>query len=95
MTTRNPKLLLTPTEAAARLGVGRTTLYRLLQSGELLSVTIGRCRRIKPEALVAYAASLEPLATCRHTREVTSYRRPSTSREATATPSVAVNPTTD
>lgn len=68
MSTTNPKLLLTPTEAAARLGVGRTTLYRLLQSGELLSVTIGRCRRIKPDALVAYTASLEPRTTCRHAR---------------------------
>lgn len=93
MTTTGPKLLLTPTEAAARLGVGRTTLYRLLQSGELLSVTIGRCRRIKPDALAAYAASLEPRATCRHTREVASYRRPSTSREATARGPVAANPT--
>jgi excisionase family DNA binding protein len=63
MTTTSTKLLLTPTEAAARLGIGRTTLYRLLQTGELLSVTIGRCRRIKPDALVAYAASLEPRAT--------------------------------
>jgi excisionase family DNA binding protein len=95
MTTTNPKLLLTPTEAAARLGVGRTTLYRLLQSGEVLSVTIGRCRRIKPDALVAYAASLDARTTHRHTREVASYRRPSTSREATARCCVAANPATD
>jgi excisionase family DNA binding protein len=95
MTTTNPKLLLTPNEAATRLGVGRTTLYRLLRSGELLSVTIGRCRRIKPDALAAYAASLEARTTCRYSREVASYRRPSTSREATARGCVAVNPTTD
>lgn len=95
MTTTKSKLLLTPTEAAARLGVGRTTLYRLLQSGEVQSVTIGRCRRIKPDALAAYAASLEPQTTFRHTREVASYRRPSTSREALARRSLAANPTAD
>jgi excisionase family DNA binding protein len=95
MTTTNPKLLLAPPEAAARLGVGRTTLYRLLRSGEVLSVTIGRCRRIKPDALAAYAASLEPQATCRHTREVASYRCPSPSREVTATCCIAANPTNE
>jgi excisionase family DNA binding protein len=95
MSTTSPKLLLTPTEAAARLGVGRTTLYRLLQSGELLSVTIGRCRRIKPEALVAYAASLEPRRTRRPTRELASCRRPSSSREAAARRCIATIPTAD
>ena len=36
------KLLLTPAEAAEQLGVGRSTLYELLASGELESICIGR-----------------------------------------------------
>ena len=35
------KLLLTPTEAAAALGVGRSKVYELLQCGSLQSVRIG------------------------------------------------------
>jgi excisionase family DNA binding protein len=72
MTTADAKLLLTPVEAAARLGIGRTSLYGLLRSGELPSVTIGRCRRVKPEELVAFAASLEARPTRRDTRQVPS-----------------------
>lgn len=32
--------------AAKRLGCSRSTIYRLIKSGELSSVTIGRSRRI-------------------------------------------------
>jgi excisionase family DNA binding protein len=42
-------LLLTPEQAARRLSVGRTTVYTLMASGELLSVNIGRCRRVPPQ----------------------------------------------
>lgn len=52
-------LLLTPEEAALRLGVGRTTLYRLLSTGDLRSVTIGRSRRVSAHALNAYVAALD------------------------------------
>jgi excisionase family DNA binding protein len=72
MTTADTKLLLTPLEAAVRLGIGRTSLYGLLRSGELPSVTIGRCRRVKPEELVAFAASLKARPTHRDTRQVPS-----------------------
>ena len=44
--TADDHLLVTPEEAARRLSVGRTTVYTLMASGELLSVNIGRCRRV-------------------------------------------------
>jgi len=44
-------MLYTPTEAAAALGIGRSKLYELLQTGVLESVHIGACRRIPAEAL--------------------------------------------
>jgi len=36
------KLLLTPTEAATALGIGRSKVYELMQTGQLQSVHIGR-----------------------------------------------------
>lgn len=51
-------LLLTVVEAAALLGVGRTTVYELLARGDLTAVRIGRCRRV-PRAIVdAYVERL-------------------------------------
>lgn len=50
------KLLLTVTEAMAELSVSRWTLYNLIRSGELESVTIGRCRRIPRHALDTFVA---------------------------------------
>ena len=44
-------ILLTPTEAAIALGIGRSKLYELMQAGALESVHIGACRRIPAEAL--------------------------------------------
>ena len=46
-------ILLTPTEAACALGIGRSKLYELLQTGVLESVHIGACRRIPTEALTS------------------------------------------
>jgi excisionase family DNA binding protein len=54
------KLLLTPTEAANALGIGRSKVYELMQTGQLQSVHIGACRRVPTEALTA---SLERLRT--------------------------------
>ncbi|MFE5584423.1 helix-turn-helix domain-containing protein [Kitasatospora sp. NPDC056531] len=48
---------LTVEEAARRLGVGRTTMYALVSSGEVPSVTIGRLRRVPAEALKGYMAA--------------------------------------
>jgi excisionase family DNA binding protein len=52
------KLLLTPTEAAAALGIGRSKVYELLQTGQLRSVRIGTCRRIPADALQTLVAAL-------------------------------------
>ncbi|WP_457029216.1 helix-turn-helix domain-containing protein [Kitasatospora sp. P5_F3] len=48
---------LTVEEAARRLGVGRTTMYALVASGEIPSVTIGRLRRVPAEGLKEYIAA--------------------------------------
>ncbi|MFJ6908005.1 helix-turn-helix domain-containing protein [Streptomyces griseoluteus] len=45
---------LTVEEAARRLGVGRTTMYALIASGEVSSICIGRLRRVPAEALATY-----------------------------------------
>ena len=52
------KLLLTPAEAAEQLGLGRSTVYELLASGDLESICVGRARRIPYDALLAYVGRL-------------------------------------
>lgn len=52
------RVLFTVEEAAEQLGIGRTTAYALVRSGELESVRIGRLRRIPKEAINAYAVRL-------------------------------------
>lgn len=52
------KLLLTPTEAAHALGIGRSKLYQLLQTGQLGWVRIGSCRRVPAEALPSFLLTL-------------------------------------
>ncbi|MFD0136528.1 excisionase family DNA-binding protein [Streptomyces sp. NPDC127159] len=51
-------LLLTVEEAARRLGIGRTTCFALIASGELESVKVGSLRRIPADALAMYVARL-------------------------------------
>ena len=53
-----PQLLVTPRQAAQALGVGRSTIYELLASGELESVRIGTSRRIPVDALDRYVGGL-------------------------------------
>lgn len=53
-----PPALLTVEEAARRLRIGRTTCFRLIRTGELESVPVGRLRRIPPEALTEYVTRL-------------------------------------
>ncbi|MEU1624175.1 helix-turn-helix domain-containing protein [Streptomyces sp. NPDC020096] len=48
------RVALTVEEAAHRLGVGRTTMYALVASGEVQSVQIGRLRRVPVQALDSY-----------------------------------------
>ena len=57
------RLLLTPTEAAEALGIGRSKLYELLRDGVVPSVTIGACRRIIADDLAAVVESLLAAAT--------------------------------
>ena len=51
-------LLLTVEEAAQRLSIGRTTMYSLVSTGAIESVTIGRLRRVPSECLEKYVSSL-------------------------------------
>jgi excisionase family DNA binding protein len=51
-------LLLTPTEAAEALGIGRSKLYELIRSGVVESVRIGAARRIPEDALKVYVQQL-------------------------------------
>jgi excisionase family DNA binding protein len=51
-------VLLTVEEAARQLRIGRTTCFQLVLAGEIESVTVGRLRRVPPEALRAYVARL-------------------------------------
>jgi excisionase family DNA binding protein len=52
------KLLLRIEEAAKRLGIGRSLMYRLVLSGQVQSVPLGRLRRIPAEALREYVERL-------------------------------------
>lgn len=52
------KVLLTPAEAAQALGIGRSKLYELLQSGRLPSVRIGACRRIPATSIHRFVLDL-------------------------------------
>jgi excisionase family DNA binding protein len=42
----DPRLLITVEEGARRLSIGRSHLYKHLQSGALRSLLIGRSRRV-------------------------------------------------
>ncbi len=48
-----------PEEVASLLGIGRSTIYRLMTSGSLESVKVGGSRRITVEQLDRYLATLE------------------------------------
>jgi excisionase family DNA binding protein len=64
------KLLLTATEAADLLGVGRSTVYDLIRLKLLISVKIGRSRRIPVTACEELVARLTTEAI-----EVSAYER--------------------
>jgi excisionase family DNA binding protein len=52
------RVVLTIEEAAQRLGIGRTTMYALIKTGQIRTVTIGRLRRIPTFCLDEYVRSL-------------------------------------
>ena len=51
-------ILLTAEEAGRVLGVGRTTIYRLMREGELTGVSIGASRRFPRDEITEYVAKL-------------------------------------
>jgi excisionase family DNA binding protein len=53
-TAPRPKVLLSVDEAAAALSMGRTFVYDMLTRGEIVSIKIGRRRRIPVSALQAF-----------------------------------------
>ncbi|NYH42627.1 excisionase family DNA binding protein [Micromonospora jinlongensis] len=58
MTTTDHRVVLTIEEAAQRLGIGRTTMYALVKSGQIRTVTIGRLRRVPSFCLDEYVQRL-------------------------------------
>jgi excisionase family DNA binding protein len=50
--------LLSPEEAAEALGVGRSRVYDLMRTRQLLSVRIGKSRRVPVAAVHAYVERL-------------------------------------
>ena len=55
------KLLLSPEEAAEALGVGRSRVYDLMRKRELMSVRIGKSRRVPVAAVRSYVERLTEL----------------------------------
>lgn len=51
------KILLTVEEAAQRLSVGRTSMFAIIKSGQVRSVTIGKSRRVVAESLHEFVAA--------------------------------------
>lgn len=52
MAATTDRLLLTVEEVAHRLGIGRSLAWRMVRSGELPSVRLGRLVRIPEQSLV-------------------------------------------
>ena len=48
------RLTLSVTEAAQRIGIGRTLMYELIAAGQIETVHIGRAHRVRVEELVAF-----------------------------------------
>jgi excisionase family DNA binding protein len=59
VSTQVEPLLLSASEAAQALGLGRTLTNELIRSGQLPSVRVGRRRLIRRDALLAFIDSLE------------------------------------
>jgi excisionase family DNA binding protein len=57
--TRPQRLLIPVPEVGALLGVGRTLAWRLVQTGELPSVRIGKRRLVPRAELEAYVQRLQ------------------------------------
>jgi len=55
-------LLLDAERAADMLGCSRSTIYKLLTSGDLRGIKVGRSRRFTITELAAYVSRLEAIA---------------------------------
>ena len=53
-----PRLLLTVEEAAERIGICRSNMFKLIRRGEVQSVKVGRLRRVTPDALEDFVRRL-------------------------------------
>ena len=60
-TQESPTLLITVAEAARRVGLGRTTVYQLIQAGKLPHKRVNRCIRVPVKALEQWAESQEAI----------------------------------
>jgi excisionase family DNA binding protein len=49
-----PRVMLSVTEAAQCLSIGRTTMYELIHSGAIETVHIGRLRRVPADCLTEF-----------------------------------------
>jgi excisionase family DNA binding protein len=56
---RPPRLLLTVEEAADRIGICRSNMFKLIRQGDIKSVRVGRLRRITPAALEDFIQKLD------------------------------------
>lgn len=61
-------ILLTPTQAAALLGIGRTKVYELITSGRLFSLRIDSSRRVPRASVDAFVAALVDEADVAHSK---------------------------
>jgi excisionase family DNA binding protein len=57
-----PRLLLTVEEAADRIGICRSNMFKLIRQGDVESVKVGRLRRITPAALEDFVQKLHSSA---------------------------------
>lgn len=55
---RVPRLLLTVEEAADRVGICRSNMFKLIRQGDVRSVKVGRLRRVTPAALEDFVRQL-------------------------------------
>ena len=56
------RLLLTVEEAAERIGICRSNMFKLIRQGDVKSVKVGRLRRVTPAALEEFVRQLSPPA---------------------------------
>ena len=53
-----PRILLTVEQAAEMIGIGRTTMFALIKSGDVQSVRVGRLRRVPLDQVHTYTNRL-------------------------------------